>query len=309
MSITQTTLLGGPAAATFNGHTFFASDGILVTPALELEAVDSDTQGVLDATVSSGPVTIKFTPSAPFADLVSLYPWTMANPGAALFGASDLPLVLTAANGVRLTFAAAAIVQMPDLTLTNRGPVAGAVTFTALGARLIGLTTPNRLLTVDAATMPAAVPGTPQLADDFVITWGAAPWVNLRARDGVRIRFAMKTKPVLSDANAVLDVTLERLEVQASFTPATPGGPAEIDLINAMQLQGANALPGRALSATAETLEIAGQHVWAQLPLAAISRGGLLFDATHPRLGELTFVAERALLGNAAVALAELAEG
>ena len=85
MAVTRTTLLGGPAAATFNGHTFFARDGILVTPALELEAVDSDAQGVLDATATPAPVMIKFTPSAPFADLIALYPWLEGAPGTSLF--------------------------------------------------------------------------------------------------------------------------------------------------------------------------------------------------------------------------------
>jgi hypothetical protein len=264
MSITRTTLLGGPAAATFNGHTFFAYDGILVTPALELKTVDSDSQGVLDETVSQGPVAIKFTPTAPFADLVALYPAATGGPGNSLFGAADAPLVLTAANGVRLTFAAVAVLQMPDLNLGTRGPVAGAVMFLALGARSIGLTTPNRLVTIDAATMPAAPSGTAELSDDYAITWGAAPWVNLRSRDGVRIRFVMTTKPVLSAANALLDVTLERLVVQVSFTPATPGGPAEADLVSALQLQGANARPGRALSATAAPLSITGEMLEVQ---------------------------------------------
>jgi hypothetical protein len=301
MSITRTTLLGGPAAAAFNGHTFFAYAGILVTPALELEAVDSDAEGVLDETVSIGPVTIKFTPSAPYADLVALYPNAMGAPGNSLFGASDSPLVLTAANGVRLTFAAAAVLQMPDLTLTARGPVAGAVTFLALGARSVALTTPNRLVAIDSATMPAAASGTPQLADDFAITWGAAPWVNLRSRDGVRLRFVMTTKRVLSAANALLDLTLDRLEVRASFTPASPGGPAEADLIAALQLQGAYALPGRALSATAETLTIAGGQLEVQLPLANVTGGGLVFDTVPGRIGEVTFAAERALMTMAEV--------
>ena len=126
MSITRTTLLGGPAATTFNGHTFFAQDGILVTPALELAAVDSDTQGVLDETVSSGPVTIKFTPTAPFADLVALYPYAMGAAGMSLFGTSDAPLALTAANGVRLTFAAAS--SGLDGTVISGGPADAPVT-------------------------------------------------------------------------------------------------------------------------------------------------------------------------------------
>ena len=113
MPVTRTTLLSGPAAATFNGHTFFARDGILVTPALEVDAVDSEAQGVLDATVSSAPVTIQFTPSAPFSDLIALYPYMLGTPGMSFFGSADTPLVLVAANGVRLTFSAVAITQMP----------------------------------------------------------------------------------------------------------------------------------------------------------------------------------------------------
>ena len=296
MSITRTTLLAGPAAATFNGHTFFAQDGILVTPALELEAVDSSTQGVLDETVSSGPVTIKFTPSAPLSDLLALYPHTMGAPGTSLFGSADEPLILVAANGIRLTFAAVAITQMPDLHLGSMGAVAGAVTFSALGARSLGLTEPNRVVAFDTATEPTPASGTPQLTDDFIITWGGAPWANLRSRDGLRLRSTMTTRPVLSDANALLDLTLERLQVFASFIPTTPGGPAESDLMGALQLQGAEALPGRPLSGQCAPLSIQGQNSSVAFPAAAPMRGGLLFDATEGRLGEITFMSERALL-------------
>ena len=310
MSITRTTLLGGPAAATFAGHTFFARDGILVTPALEFAhekpvPVESDAMGELDATMPGAAVTIRFTPSAPLADLLALLPWTQGAPGTPLFGASDSPLVLVAANGVRLTFAAVAIVQMPDLLLGAREPVAGAVTFLALGARSLGLTAAHRFVTIDTAAVPLAPAGSPQMADDFAITWGSAPWVNLRSREGVRVRFAMKTRPVWSDANGLLDLTLEKLEVRASFVPASPGGPAEADLVAAWQWQGAEALPGRALSQTGESLTIAGTEFSVELPLANVVNGGMEFDLEKPRIGELTFLAERAVM-NVAEAMAVL---
>jgi hypothetical protein len=309
MPVTRTTLLSGPAAATFNGHTFFARDGILVTPALELDAVDSDAQGVLDATVTGAPVTIKFTPSAPFADLIALYPYTLGVPGMSLFGSADSPLVLVAANGVRLTFSAVAIIQMPDLMLSTSGSVAGALTFLALGARSLPITAANRLVTIDTAEFPSLPTTPPQLADDFEITWGAAPWVTLRARDGIKVHFAMKTSPVVSDANALLDLTLDSLAVEARFTPGTPGGPAEADVFEALQVQGA--LPGRLLSAGAQTLDVAGEHLWLRLPLAQVTQGPLTFDAAHPRVGELVFTAGRALLGAEAEpeALVSLTEG
>jgi hypothetical protein len=315
MPVTRTTLLCGPAAATFSGHTFFARDGILVTPALEVEAVDSDAQGVLDATATLTPVTIKFTPSAPFADLIALYPYTMGTPGMPLFGSADTPLVLVAANGVRLTFSAVAITQMPDLALSASDTTAGAVTFLALGARSLPITAANRLVTIDTAEFPALPTMPPQLGDDFEITWGAggtgsgAPWVSLRARDGVRVHFAMKTSPVVSAANALLDLTLDSLAVEARFTPGTPGGPAESDVFEALQVQGA--LPGRLLSLGAQTLDVAGEHLWLRLPLAQLTRGPLTFDAAHPRVGELVFTAGRALLGidDGAEALVSLTEG
>lgn len=317
MPVTRTTLLGGPAAATFLGHTFFARDGILVMPALEVEAVDSDAQGVLDATASYAPVTIKFTPSAPFSDLIALYPYLTGTPGTSLFGSADAPLILVAANGVRLTFSAVAITQMPDLTLTSSGSAAGAVTFLALGARSLPITAANRLVTIDTAEFPALPTTPPQLADDFEITWGgtgSGPWVKLRAMDGVRVRFAMKTRPVMSAANALLDLTLDSLAVEARFVPASPGAPAEgsiaeADVFAALQAQGA--LPGRLLSEGAQTLDVAGGHLWLCLPLAQLTRGGLEFDAAHPRVGELVFTAGRALLAaeGAAEALATLTEG
>ena len=310
MPVTRTTLLTGPAAAIFNGHTFFAHDGILVSPALETDAVDSDANGAIDGTVSGTVMTIRFTPSAPFADLLALCPHLQASLGASLRGSSDIPLVLIASNGVRLTFTTVAIIEMPELTLTNRGPVAGAVTFLALGARGAGLTSANRFLTIDTASIPLAPRETLQLADDFVVTWGGSPWLNLRARDGVKIRFALKTRAVLSDANALLDVTLEQLEVEVRFIPATPEGPAEGDLVAALQLQGADALPGRSLSATASSLDVAGDHFFIRLPLAQLMEGELAFDAMRGRLNELRFTATRALMGTETPKpLASLSEG
>jgi hypothetical protein len=305
----RTTLLGGPAAAIFGGRTFFARDGILVTPALELEAVDSDAQGILDATASAVPVTIKFTPSASFADLLALFPFLEGAPGTSLFGPSDSPLVLIAANGVRLTFAAAAVIEMPDLTLGSREPVAGAVTFLALGARSLPVSAANRLVTIDTADFPALPTTPPQLADDFRVTWGGAPWVDLRSREGVRVHFAMKTSPVLSAANALLDLTLESLASEVRFTPASPYGPDEADVLAALKVQGV--LPGRLLSAEAQSLDIFGEHLWLRLPLAQLVRGPLLFDAVHARVGELVFVGTRAVLttGTTAEVLAELTEG
>jgi len=312
MPVTRTTLLSGPAAATFGGHTFFAQNGILVTPALELDAVDSDAQGALDATATVAPVTIKFAPTAPFADLLALYPYLDGNPGTSLFGLADMPLVLVASNGVRLTFSAVAIVQMPDLTLSSSGAVAGAVTFLARGARSLPITAANRLVTIDTAEFPTASTVPPQLSDDFEITWGGAgsgPWVNLQALDGVKIHFAMKTSPVLSAANALLDVTLDSLMVTASFTPGTPGGPVESDVFAGLQAQ--VSLPGRLLSQGANALNIAGEHLYVRLPLAQLTQGPLTFDAVHPRVGELVFTATRALLGaeSGAEALVSLSEG
>jgi hypothetical protein len=311
MPLTRTTLLAGPAAAIWNGHTYFAQSGILVTPALELEAVDSDAQGVLDSTATGAPVTIKFAPSAPFPDLIALYPWLDGAPGTSLFGSGDSPLVLIAANGVRLTFAASAIVQMPDLTLSTNGSVAGAVTFLALGARAWPITAASRLVSIDTAEFPALPATPPQLSDDFQITWGGAPWSGLRALDGIRVTFAMKTSPVASAANALLDMTLDSLAVSVRFTPGTPAGPIEADVFAALQLQGAEAIPGRLLSAEARSLTVAGDPLFLQLPLAQLTAGPLLFDAVHPRLGELVFTAGRALLaaGDDIDMLASLTEG
>ena len=99
----------------------------------------------------------------------------------------------------------------------------------------------------------------------------------------------------MSDANALLDLTVEELAVEARFVPATPGGPMESDVFAALQVQGA--LPGRLLSAEAQTLDVAGEHLWLQLPLAQLTQGPLTFDAVHSRVGELVFAAGRALLG------------
>jgi len=154
------------------------------------------------------------------------------------------------------------------------------------------------LVTIDTAEFPALPSTPPQLSDDFEITWSSAPWMKLQALDGVKVHFAMKTSPVISAANALLDLTLDSLAVTASFTPGTPAGPVEADVFEALQVQAS--LPGRLLSAGAWTLDVAGDHLWLRLPLAQLTQGPLTFDATHPRVGELVFTAGRALLGTEA---------
>jgi hypothetical protein len=282
----------------------------LVTPALELDAVDSDAQGILDATATLAPAMIRFTPQAALADLIALYPFLNGAPGTPLFGASDVPLVLVAANGVRLTFSAVALLQMPDLSLGASGPVAGAVTFLALGARELPVTAANRLVGIDTTDVPTFPAVVPQLTDDYEIVWGnSPPWLELRARDGIAVKFALKWRPVWSAANALLDMTLESLTVTVRFTPAAIDGPAETDVFSALQAEGA--LPGRLLSQLARELVIHGEHLWLCMPLAQLSAGALTFDATHSRVGELVFTATRAALEaeEALGGLASLSEG
>ncbi|MEI9999385.1 MAG: hypothetical protein WDO13_09555 [Verrucomicrobiota bacterium] len=97
------------------------------------------------------------------------------------------------------------------------------MTFLALGARELPVTAANRMVTIDT-TAPPTFPATPpQLADDFVVTWGGAPWASLRARDGIAVTFTMKTRPVLSAANALLDLTLNSLAVTVRFAPGDAG--------------------------------------------------------------------------------------
>jgi hypothetical protein len=310
MPITRTTLLAGPATAAFAGRTFVARDGILVTPALELEAVDSDAQGIIDATATLAPVVIQFTPQAGLKDLLALYPLLEGAPGTPLFGAVDRPLVLVAANGIRLTFSAVGIAQMPDLSLGVRGAMTGAVTFLALGARALPITAANRLVTIDTVDAPVLPAITSHLTDDYQIVWGdTAPWLNPRARDGIEVKFAMKWRPVLSAANGVLDMTLDSLTVTVRFTPVSPTGPAEADVFSALQAQGV--LPGRLLSLGASMLKIAGEHLYIEMALAQLTAGALTFDATHSRVGELTLTATRAVMqAEAALSgLANLSEG
>ena len=198
------------------------------------------------------PVTIQFAPTAPFADLLALYPYPEGTPGTSLFGAADAPLVLMAANGVRLTFAAAAIVQMPDLTLTSRGAVAGTVTFLALGARALPVTAANRLVTIDTADVPRGFRPRRRSWRMISRSRGARAVAGVAGAGRREVQFAMKTRPVFSAANALLDLTLESLAVTASFTPGTPAGPVEADVFAALQVQGRARCRGGCFSGAAD---------------------------------------------------------
>lgn len=306
MGVTRTTLLSGPAAVSYAGHIYWAREGVVVSPALELAAVESDAEGVLDSTVVDSPVTIRFVPSVPARDLVALYPHLDGAVGKSLFGAADVPLVITASNGVRLTFAAVALVQMPDLHLGVDGDGVGTVSFLALPARGSSVNSPGRVVTFDTATLPAMPASSPQLTDDYVLFWGVkAPAPALRSLDGFHVSFSLKTEPVLSDANGVLDVTLVSLAVEVIFMPeARAGGPWDAEALNGFLIA---ADPGHALSASSRMLGLIGDSFSLFLPEAALVRAGVIFSGTADRMTAVVFAAGQGFTGEGRAALAEVA--
>src|SRR4051812_38293438 len=102
MSIDRTTLLRGPGKAVWNTTTLFSEVTILAQLITEYFDVPTSAFGRLGRRVKSKRIEVTLTPKM-WTDLTIIFPYATANIGDQIFGATDLPLVITPRNGAPLT--------------------------------------------------------------------------------------------------------------------------------------------------------------------------------------------------------------
>lgn len=303
MPIDRSTILRGPAIVTYNGATFYSKGDITVELGLETFVIDTSAFGKVDERVQDRIARVRFTPDGQFESLGVLWPYGATSIGSSIFGASDTPLVIqTISDGKAITFSAAALTKMPDLELGATKTMLGEIEFTCLGANNEAWTVADNLLAIasnafaDTSFSVAAI-----LTQAYTGVWGAsAPWNSISTSDGWRVAFNLGLTPVTTDADGVVDMTLESLEVTATCVPL---GITEAQLAAALKLQGSGATRGRSLASGASDLVLTGTGAVITVKGAQLKSGPMQFGRGALRVGELGWIATKTFSGGSPLPL------
>jgi len=295
MSLDRSTIIRGPAIVTYNSVTFYSAGDITANILAETFDVNVDMYGKVDERWSNAPVEISFTPTQ-WDSLSVLFPHTTPAIGSSLYGATDKDLVIQTLAGKKLTFRAAAITQMPTITLSTVAPLLGAVTFVAIGTNDEAWTgTSHRLLVETEAFADTSFDETKLYTQAYTVAWGAVdPWDDIQSSDGVVINLNMNITDHNVDSEGLVDKTLGGVDASAALTPV---GVDESDVVDLLQVQGASAGRGVSLNGNSNDLNISATGVYVRIYNAAPKEGPLQFGSVTLRAGQLGFIATRSWTG------------
>lgn len=289
MAVTRQSIIRGPGTVTFGGVNIFDADGITAEIESSTKDVPSSISGKLDTikTDQIGRISLKPVGNLSEDLLAVLFPAWAQTPaiGQSLFGSADAPISVASRAGTKVTFAAAALTQCPELKLSPVETAFGQAQFTAL--------VPNGKLPTDATTKFYTVAAA-AYAD------GEAPRSGLSGfhyagtlgslsipdtLDGWTVNFELQLEPVTSDSQGTIDYTLQGVTVRASCTP--------LGLTEAQILAALPTLKGRGASlAGADDLVIAAEDgLSVTLKCASLVTGPIQWGATQLRAGQIGFVA------------------
>lgn len=124
----------GPAVVSWNGQNYYTESTITLTPDFKLREKVSSYFGITDRRVTDKLFTLGFTPYGEMNNnLLKYIPFGPGDLGKLVAPAEDVPLIIYAASGEKLSFPAGCISKCPQFLLgTDIGPM-GDMAFAAMG--------------------------------------------------------------------------------------------------------------------------------------------------------------------------------
>lgn len=299
-------ILRGPGAVIHDSATFFSKEDIAAELIIETDETQSGAYGNVGDAVVDSYAEVSLPPVGEWEDLTKLWPYASTLPGESIFG-TDKPLVVHGTNGEKLTFAAGAITEMPEIICAPSATLIGPAKFTAIRAYGSDWSASNSLFQVQTAQAfsYAAFSKAAILRVGFAGAWGLTPWNDIRTVDGWRISFNLSIDWVADAARGRVDATFGDLQVMARCTPI---GFTSAQIATAIGIQGGSARPGQQLeSANNLVLTGSGGSPVITLNKPGIKTAGYRFGRTTLRHGELGFVAQRTFSSGVAAPLFTLA--
>jgi hypothetical protein len=291
----RTTIVRGPCKVTYDSQTFYSKGAVVLTTAITTFDKVADAYGPVGKAKTDYTITVEFEPTGEIEALAVLYPHGNTAMGASIYGSTDKPLVIVAADKT-YTILNAQITQMPAIKCSANNTAFGSVQFTGLlkkagdPALLIDYMTSGAGASIGTGFVPGNIITAPYQA-----TLGAV--AAFFSSEGFDISFDLSLNPVMVDGIGTVDMTLGSLGCNITCVPT---GPTQTDFDTFFNLLDA----GEDLSSS--VLEIKTATVGGlDFDCAAVQVIDLVrnFSAGDNRLGTLNLAAKRTFSTGAPVAL------
>lgn len=295
MSVTRTSLIGGPAKVTWNSATFMTREDIVVDLSPERGEVISQLHGPIDRYATDRIFRIPLLLWGGWENVSTLFPSALLDPTVGtrlLAGATDLPLVILGRNGDQITFHNATITRLANLYLGADSPIwAAAVEFTAMLASAKNPEDASAYYTI--ATGQSWTEPTFTLANfaaqRYAAAWGSVTgFTAFQAKEGWSIDWDLQLGYDKVSGLGTVDAYVTGMRARATCIPIGPTmANIESALVN-------NAVIGKLLSAQVAAnpdLVITGASpsVSVTLKHAQLANAGFNFSASALRNGTLTW--------------------
>lgn len=292
----RTTIVRGPCKITYDGATFYSKGGVSLTMTNATFDKETDAYGVVSKAKTDFQIVVEFEPVGEIEDLAKLFPYGNTAMGASIYGGTDKPLVITAADAT-YTINNAAVTQMPSIRCSANNTAFGSVQFTGL-LEISG--DPAALAdyygVAGGASIGTAFDPTKIITAPYTATLGGSigPFFS---EGGFEIAFELGLNPITVDGIGTVDMSLQNLGATITCIPT---GLAE-----------------SAFDAFFGSLDAGEDLASSTLDISTATVGGLNFDCaavqlidlqkrfspTDNRLGQLTLAAKRTFSTGAPVAL------
>lgn len=292
MSVTRSTLIGGPAKIVRGAVTLFSEDDFRIEPKPAMQDVNSSVHGRVDATQDDVVYEVSFTPVGVWAYIAALFPYigngtagTESVRGYRVMTDADVPLVITGKEGGIYTLKAAAVTKMPDILLGPTKSLFGPVTFQGVVGNGLEPEAADSFMSIgsgaysDATFDPTAIK-----RQRYAAAWsGVTGFTAFQAQDFWTVQSELQLQPVKVQGYT-RDLKIDSIKFMAKCIPV---GPTSAQIETALKAQGTGGAEGRRLSASAADLVITGSGVSVTLKNCNLKTAGHVFGGVPLRNGEL----------------------
>jgi hypothetical protein len=310
-------IIVGPAIIQWNGKSFYSKAGIKAEFKRETFKIETDFDGQIDERAKTQVTEITFQPDGQVSTLSKYFPYSVAQIGSSIFGATSLPLVIQtkfggASNtGQTITYPRAALSKQPQLRLKPTETLFGEMAFTCLGVPSVQPTGASAWQAIaDSAFADTSYDETTIVTDGYSAAYGSSPYNAIGSMAGFEIELGMETEKIIADDFGIVDMILKSLTAKAKFAPSNL---TEAQLYTLLNNQGTGYVyPGQSLSKSNTNLIIAGSGNAAHTLTVTINnagpkQAGFMYSAKKHRFEAIEFTSKRTWSSGVANALWTLA--
>lgn len=289
MAIDRSTIIVGPGKITHDGATYFSDVDITVQVEKRYFDIRTDAFGLVARALTDVSMQISATPKE-WANHAKMNPYASMALGTLINGGTDKPLVITPVNGEPQTFAAAAVLQPPQLVLSaDKAPI-GSMTWTAVLANGSEWSAAGARVAHGSSATGVALTGFTK-ANAALCTWSPAYGAtNIKTEAGIVVDFAIQLDEQRTDSDGIVDYSLGDVQASARFVPV---GMSASDFVTLLAIQGAGITRG-ATAAVAD-LVVTGSLGARAFTLKNCSprTGQARYGKSVKRIGEVELVSTR----------------